>query len=547
MSKLLHSPALRPARSIRTTMLGWYCAIVVAVVGGYGAAVYDSARRAAQKEFDAQLEAAARGLAVAWGAMPRPDCPPALPDELARLFVKPKKPKKPPAPPTRQAEESLGRAAASAPPDRESSGDRLYYVLWDAAGKLVASSLADAADIPRPKLNPPAHDPAKPAWRDRDGQREVAVSGSNGTLVLVGRGTEEIRERLASLAGRLFGLGTVVLAASLAGGWFLAGRTLAPIAEITRAAESISASNLSRRVNLAATRTELGRLAAVINGAFDRLAEALRRQADFTADASHELRTPLAVLVARAELCLRRPRDAEHYRETIEAMLQTARQMERTVASLLALARCDAPACRPAHEIVDLGALIDEVIRALAPLAETRGVVLRPDARPAAVRGDREELRRLVVNLVHNAIEYNRPDGRVEITVRIDGDWVELSVADTGQGIPPSHLPYVFERFYRVDTARARDRGGAGLGLAIARAVALEHGGTITASSVPGEGSVFTVRLPQAAAPTAPNPPTNTAAANTTDEGRDSTAPPGAHTPPPVPPDVAPAPPDAAP
>ncbi|HEX5872427.1 MAG TPA: HAMP domain-containing sensor histidine kinase, partial [Longimicrobium sp.] len=252
--------------------------------------------------------------------------------------------------------------------------------------------------------------------------------------------------------------------------------------------------------------------ALAYNGMLERLERAVVTLRSFTADASHELRTPLTAIRGTAEVALARDRSAEELRGTLEEVLDETGSMLHLVEDLLVLARGDTAQVEP-REPVDLSAVLRDVQDVGEALAGGKPLEVRLDAPDGlVVAGDAGAVRRLLLNLVSNAVKFT-PEGAVTITARevpaasaaavvpaeaarVDENrgWVEVQVADTGIGIAPADLPRVFDRFYRADAARVT--GGTGLGLAIARMIAERHRGTLTVESTPGEGSVFTVRLP---------------------------------------------------
>jgi heavy metal sensor kinase len=265
---------------------------------------------------------------------------------------------------------------------------------------------------------------------------------------------------------------------------------------MAQTAREIEETDLSRRIEVR-SRDELGRLGRTINAMLDRLERAFARQRQFTADASHELRTPLSVIEAEATLALRRERAAEDYQKALETIAEEAAGMNRLIDQLLSLARSDEGKGRLVREPVDLSELASEVVAGMNPLAEERRVSLEWErAEGVVVDGDRTQLRRLIANLVDNGIRYTEAGGRVTVSVTRDGRRARLTVRDTGIGIPPEHLPHVFERFYRVHRARSREDGGTGLGLALCKAIADAHYGTIDVESQVGVGTTFVVWLP---------------------------------------------------
>jgi signal transduction histidine kinase len=229
-----------------------------------------------------------------------------------------------------------------------------------------------------------------------------------------------------------------------------------------------------------------------------RLEDAFRRQRQFTADASHELRTPLTAVKGQVEVALTRPREPDAYREVLQNVNEEVDRLIRLVGSLLTLARADAGQIPLTLEGVDVPDLVAAAVEQVRPGAQQRDIelVLAPGA-PVALRADEDLLLQLLLNLLDNAIKYTPSGSRVTAGWSTDSTRVELWVRDTGAGITPEHLAHIFDRFYRVDQARSRAEGGAGLGLSICRWIAEAHGGSISVESTPGQGSTFTVRLPR--------------------------------------------------
>ncbi len=357
-----------------------------------------------------------------------------------------------------------------------------YLVVRNPRGEIVDFTDPAMADL----------DPFKTGVRQRGEYREVAASGPGGSFILVGRPIRDQLAQLRELLGVIVGIGAVVFAVGLLGGWILIGRILNPIQRMARTAASISESNPSSRIDVTATENELEDLARTLNSAFDRLEAAMKRQGQFTADASHELRTPLSVLMTQLELGLKKDRSPAEYRAVLETCLKAVQRMASLAEGLLFLSRADAKAVELRREPLDLKEIVEESVGLVRPLAENRGIRLSVGAESQRLVGDRTRLGEAVTNLVTNAIQYNRPDGRVEVTLK-DG---VLEISDTGPGIPEEDRPHVFERFYRADKARSRNVGGAGLGLAITKSIVEAHGGTIEFESRNGNGTVFRVRIP---------------------------------------------------
>lgn len=441
-------------KSIRWTLLTWYALILVAVLGAFGAVLYTMLLRSMLQEVDAEVRAHAQAMAASIEA------------ETEDRF-------------------ELEHSDAYVKYFQQEGEDAPYYVIWDGKGEVIDSS--DPAIV--------IERPTGPAVRTRNDRREFIVPGPSGTLLMVGRGMHDAHHRLREFLWMVCATGAGILAVALAGGWFLAGRALAPIERISATAAAMSAENLSHRIDVGRTETELGRLATTLNEAFDRLEASFERQTRFTADASHELRTPLSIVLAQAELALKKDRSAAEYRETLETCLKAGRRMRAVVEGLLTLARADAGEANLAREEVDLGKVVEETAALLRPMAEEKRVALATELAEVRVLGDRDRLREAVANLIANAIRYNRDNGRVDIALRGDADSAILTVADTGIGIPAADQGNLFERFYRVDKARSREQGGSGLGLAITRWIVEAHGGTIAFTSRENEGTTFTVRM----------------------------------------------------
>lgn len=288
---------------------------------------------------------------------------------------------------------------------------------------------------------------------------------------------------------------TLLVAGSV--GLLIAGRALSPIDHITRTAEEIGAEDLSRRIDFQGPDDEVGRLARTFDDMIARLDAAFQRQRQFTADASHELRTPLTSIKLQTEIALQRDRDPAEYREVLIAVNAEVDRMTRLIENLLTLARADAAQIPLTRGIVDVGALVNSAADHVRPVALAGGISLGVEAGPTvSIVGDDDLLLQMLLNLLDNAVKYTPAGGAITAGWRaVDGS-VEIFVSDTGAGIAPEHLPHVFDRFYRADPSRSRTAGGAGLGLSIARWIAEAHGGSMTAESVPGEGSTFTARLP---------------------------------------------------
>lgn len=375
----------------------------------------------------------------------------------------------------------------------ETPTNRLYNAVWHNDGKIIKTSTNTPPELhwPRNVGN------GQTVHRTRDTYREAVHFTEFGDCILAGCSLAPHWKSMTRFIWLLSLAGGSVLLAGLAGSWWLAGRAIRPIADISAAASRISAGNLSERINAEETENEFGRLTAVLNSTFSRLEAAFNQQKDFVSDASHELRTPLAVLISEAQTTLARERSAAEYRETVESCLQAAQQMRRLADSLLELARLDSGEEKLTREVFDVSAVVRECVEFVRPLAEARHLKIHCDLVPAPCLGDPQRISQVVTNLLSNATHYNRDGGEIRVSAHVGKDQVSVTVADTGEGIPAAALPHLFERFYRVDKSRSRSSGGAGLGLAISKAIVDAHGGALRVSSEVGVGSSFTLELPR--------------------------------------------------
>jgi heavy metal sensor kinase len=287
---------------------------------------------------------------------------------------------------------------------------------------------------------------------------------------------------------------TTLLAAL--GGRALLERLLAPLERLVDTTRTIGIGDLSRRVEEPARPDELYELAHSFNGMLTRLERAVQALRRFSADASHELRTPLTSIRGTVQVALARERTEEELEETLAEVLEETEWMLHLVDGLLTLARGEEGGAVAGRQPVDLGGLLEDVAEVARALAAGKPVAVELSVPPGlVVEGSPGPLRQVFLNLASNAVKFT-DRGRVEISARrAEEGWVEVSVSDTGVGIPAAELPRVFDRFYRGDAARAQP-GGTGLGLAIARLLLEQHEGTISVRSEPGTGTEFVVRLP---------------------------------------------------
>jgi len=490
-------------KSIKWRLQLWYGLILVMVLAGFGFTAYQLEWGRLMRQVDDELQ---RRVGVIATAFHRP--PPRGPAFESHPFEGP-----PPdqslleAPPGQNAgpptEFHLPSRAAGLFDTNEPG--RFYFVITLRDGREIARG----GDVPRLadryksfestdliSLNDAPISPKPPFIRTFLEFREAVQSLPSGESIVVGCSIGPELKQLNVTALRLTGAGGIILLLGLAGGWWSVGRALQPINDISSTAMKISTGDLSQRINVTETESELGQVAAVLNSTFARLEAAFAQQQQFTADAAHELRTPVSVILAQTQTALSRERYAAEYRETVEACERSAQRMRRLIESLLELARLDAGQETLKRLRFNLAGTINDCIEQLKPVANQHNVKIVTELTQVEITGDAELLAQVVTNLLVNAIQYNRPDGEVSVKLGTQQGLAVLTVSDTGPGISAEDLPHVFERFYRGDRSRTVSNGNAGLGLAISKAIVEAHGGTIEVLSEPEIGSTFTITLP---------------------------------------------------
>lgn len=312
----------------------------------------------------------------------------------------------------------------------------------------------------------------------------------------VAKVAQDTHDQLNQLGSRLFWIGIVALSALWLGGFLLVRLGLAPLERLADAVSRVSPKDFRLGLNGGQLPQELQPIADRLTQTLQQLREAFEREKQAAADISHELRTPLASLMTTVEVALRKPRTVPEYQEILEECRLSGSHMAQLVERLMALARLDAGAVPYRPREVDVASLTVECADMVRPLARAKGLELCVDATPPlALQTDPEKVREILINLLHNAIEYNRDGGSVEVAVRRVNGHVELAVADTGIGISNEARPHIFERFYRADPSRHADTPHAGLGLSIVKSYVDLMAGQISVESGSG-GSTFRVELP---------------------------------------------------
>jgi signal transduction histidine kinase len=359
--------------------------------------------------------------------------------------------------------------------------------------------------------SPPHVEPGRLTFRTVPGDQEghvrlaaAAVDIQDHRYVVELVQAVTVGERSLARFGRMLMLGIpLALVFASLGGYWLSGRALAPVKQITADARRINAANLSDRLAVPRAQDELRELSETLNGMLGRIDTSVSQMRQFTADASHELRAPLALIRTAAEFSLLRERPREELVAALQKILRESRHTTSLVDSLLLLARTDSgdDGSHPAVP-VNLSSLCQDAANQASELASGQGISVSTDlgATLVVVNGDESALGRLLLILVDNAIKYTPAGGAIQLRLSVEQQRAVIRIVDTGIGIADTDLPHVFDRFWRADKVRTRAAGGSGLGLAIARWIVERHGGEISVSSQLGQGSTFTVELPLPAA-----------------------------------------------
>ena len=470
---------IRKFHSVRLRLTAWYVATLALVLSVFGALLYGVVTYQLVRHHDSSLKDAASQVAHVLSE--HEDCESLTESQRAEL-------------------DRVGHLILF----HEVAGEkRVFYRSTDLAllqipSEALASSsesLGGAFETVEGPINP-VRIYTEP-YRSRSGRRG---------LIHVAAGLGDVPGPLASLRLALLLMAPLAVLFSSVGGYWLAGRALAPVDEVTRLAQEIGASSLSRRLPVGKAQDEVARLVDTFNQMIARLEGSFESMKRFTADASHELRGPLTTMRGAIDVALSKPREASDYRQALTSVGEDVNRLRSIAEDLLVLARADAGHVRIERLPVRLDVVAAEVAESLGPLAVERALSLATRCEtPVSVHGDERWLRQLVFNLLDNAIKFSsstRPaEGAAVVTIEVSerAGIAVLSVSDTGPGIPEEALPHIFERFYRADGARSyRGREGFGLGLSIAEWVAHAHQGTIAAANAPGGGSAFTVSLPLA-------------------------------------------------
>jgi len=379
-----------------------------------------------------------------------------------------------------------------------------YYQVYDAnTGKMLLQSDALApvglqftpGEVQAFRDHPRVHDIRTDYGRIRLFSSVISPSPNRRYLLQVGASLDPTDAALGRLFWLLVWSGPIGLAMALLASRWMSRLALVPLERFADAARRIDVANLGRRLPLRGAADELDEVAVAFNETLERLEHAVAEMRQFSAALAHELRAPLAALRGEIEMSLRDV-DSDERERRVESQLQELDKLKRLIDQLLTLARAEAGEIPLVREPVDLGPLCATLVEQLEPVAEARGITLRCTPVAAMVAGDAEWLKRLVINVVDNAIKFTPPRGQILVRVDTIAENARIIVSDSGAGMTPEVSARVFERFFRADPARSPDTEGAGLGLSLVKWIVDRHRGTIGVDSEIGKGSTFTVRLP---------------------------------------------------
>ena len=304
-----------------------------------------------------------------------------------------------------------------------------------------------------------------------------------------------IHSALNSLKVRLFFLSPLIVFLTGIVGAFIAKITLNPVDNMIRTVRQIAADNLKLRINIPDTKDEIKKLADTFNDMLMRLDKSFSSQQQFIQDISHELKTPLTILKGELEVTLKKIRSAQEYETVLHSSLEEINKINRLVENLLILARFENRERRLDIKSTDLNILMEKVLDDIKILAEQKNIkIIFSEQEKTVLEADENQIRQLFLNLLDNAIKYTPKDGKVTVSLKKENNFTKIQISDTGIGIPKNGLPYIFDRFYRMD--KARSSLGFGLGLSIAKSIVEAHKGKIEVQSQPGQGTTFTISLP---------------------------------------------------
>lgn len=406
-----------------------------------------------------------------------------------------------------QSNEPLFQGANDNPITQALLHDEVFFVrLVDLTeGTVVESSVSYLIPLPEQSITGDSHfDTIKVSEIEEDEDEThdlrlytLLLPYAPGYALQVGVSLEETQEIINAVLQLLVSLFAVTVILALLSGWFLANRALIPIQGVGKVASEINESDLTRRLDLTASEVELTQLVQTFNAMLDRIEGAFQRQRQFTTDAAHELRTPLSIMQTGLDVTLSKERDAKQYRAALISVHEEVQRLSQLANTLLHLARADTNTISFTRQSVNLTLLLEAVTEQFEGVSQEKHITLTQNVAPNLhFQGDEDRLIQMMFNLIDNAIKYTPEGGQVIVNAHNSNRQMQITITDTGSGIPENEHRQVFSRFYRVDHSRNRQQGGFGLGLAIVKQTVDLHNGTIHIKSQLGEGTTFIINLP---------------------------------------------------
>jgi heavy metal sensor kinase len=452
--------------SIRLKLTAWYVAILLASLSIFGVAAFFFMKKGIETSVDENLEGQAAGIEELMGRVLNEE-PTRLRDEL------------------REHAELREQADFSQVCDE--GGHWVYRSRLMTSHNVLVPATASY----------PAYNLVAGGLPLRVMVREINAGGDR-YRIQVAAPMDDFNDAIDRFEWVVLLLSPLVLILASGGGYWLSRRALAPVDQITRAAQDINSNNLAKRLDVPQSGDELQRLSQTLNSMLERLEASFNRITQFTADASHELRTPLALMRTTTEVSLRTSQSVSDYREAQQEVLAELEKTSSLVEKLMLLARADAGVETLQHTPVNLGECLHDACKDGKILADAKQLTFMEaiESSELFVEGDSQALHRLFLILIDNAVKYTPTGGSITVGLMRSDNSALAEFRDTGIGISANDLPNIFERFYRADKTRSREFGGVGLGLSIARWVTEAHKGSIEVQSTAGTGSVFRIRLP---------------------------------------------------
>lgn len=380
--------------------------------------------------------------------------------------------------------------------------DDLHLALVDPASGEMVASFSETAEQSVPVLDAsPNASSFIHAWRAPNGKRLNAMRGIgpllNGASMRYYLSLDRRHDSklLGGFISTTLIAWPVILLIVALGAWLIARTSLAPLRRFHRLAASIGTQSLSHRVSSSGLPAELYELAEEFNSMLERIDQGYSRLQEFSSELAHEMRTPVATLMGRTQVALSKTRTVTELREVLEGNVEEFERLSRLISDMLFIASADHNENILKCEPVELAREAQQVAEYLSLIAEERGLTVEVTG-AATVLGDRLLVQRAITNLVSNAIRHAQANSKVDLLITVENESTTLAVVNEGDGIAPDHLQHIFDRFYRVDSARARLDGGTGLGLAIVRSIMSAHGGRVNAQSLISGRTIFTLTFP---------------------------------------------------